>query len=35
MNDLGSTIVSLKDYYNGTNKEITDLISLVSESLEA
>lgn len=35
MNGLGSTVVSLKDDYSGTNKEITNIISLILESLEA
>lgn len=35
MNGLGSTIVSLKDYYLGTKKQITNIISLVLESLGA
>ena len=35
MNDLVSTIVTLKDYYYGTNNEITNIISLVLESPEA
>lgn len=35
MNGLGFTIVSLKDYYDDTNKDITNIISLVLESLGA
>lgn len=34
MNDLVSTIGSLKDYYNGTNNKITNIILPVLESPE-
>lgn len=34
MNELVSTIGPLRDYYNGTNNEITNIISPVLESPE-